>query len=230
MPLIPENAIKTALSELAADPRIPPDSSTPRGQIFIAATRLFAEHGFLGTNTRAIAQEAGVKQVMIHYYFGSKEQLYEAVLKYEGVNMLAVIFETTVNVKTHAELLAESPIRLMNVLRKNPQWASLMRREIADGAVRLRRALKGIAEIGPLGAGTHFSDTYREAVKAGKAIDLPVEAVRVCLLAIGYSAIYLAPLMLMINETDVYDEKIWNELTTTLSKILSRGLLIDPKE
>ncbi|MDZ4121216.1 MAG: helix-turn-helix domain-containing protein [Candidatus Cloacimonadaceae bacterium] len=51
----------------------PPDPNTPRGQIFIAATQLFSQFGYKETTTRAIARLAGVKQVMIHYYYGSKK-------------------------------------------------------------------------------------------------------------------------------------------------------------
>jgi len=205
---------------------IPPDASTPRGQIFAAATKLFAEQGFRGTNTRAIAKAAGVKQVMLHYYFGSKEQLYEAVLKSEGMTMLAVIFGENPNNKSPEEMLIDSPIRLMTVLHDNPQWASLLRREIADGAVHLRRALRDVSDHGPLGANLHFHDAYLTAVREGKAVELPIESVRECLLAIGYSAIYLAPLISMINERNIHDETVWEEWKLTLSTILKRGLLI----
>ena len=205
---------------------IPPDPGTPRGQIFQAATQLFAEFGFKSTSTRAIAKAAGVKQVMLHYYFGSKEQLYEAVLKFEGMTMLAVIFGANPDHKSPEEMLIDSPIRLMTVLHDNPQWASLLRREIANGAVHLRRALKDVTEHGPLGANLHFHNAYQEAVRTGKAVNLPIEAVRECLLAIGYSAIYLAPLISMINERDFHDETVWNEWKLTLSTILKRGLLI----
>ncbi|MDI3504688.1 MAG: hypothetical protein PWP64_1624, partial [Candidatus Cloacimonadota bacterium] len=71
----------------------------------------------------------------------------------------------------------------------------------------------------------HIYDAYREAVRTGKAVQLPVEAVRECLLAIGYSAIYLAPLIALINERDFNDEKVWQEWVLTLSTILKRGLL-----
>jgi len=206
----------------------PPDLNTPRGQIFIAATRLFAKFGFNGTSTRAIAKAAGTKQVMLHYYFGNKVQLYEAVLKYEGTTMLAVIFGENPNHKSPEEMLIDSPIRLMTVLHDNPQWASLLRREIADGAVHLRNALRDVSEHGPLGANLHFHNAYLEAVHQGKAVDLPVEAVRECLLAIGYSAIYLAPLISMINERDFHDETVWEEWKLTLSTILKRGLLKTP--
>ena len=204
---------------------LPPDINTPRGQIFFAATRLFAENGYKGTNTRAIAQAANVKQVMIHYYFGSKEQLYEAVLRFEGMSMLSVIFDETLEKKSTEEMLIDSTIRLMTVLHDNPLWSLLLRREIADGAIHLRHALREVNTHGPLGGNHHFHDAYLEAVKSGKAIDLPVEAVRECLLAIGYSAIYLAPLISVINERNIHDETVWDEWKLTLSTILKRGLL-----
>jgi len=203
----------------------PPDADTPPGRIFDAATTLFAEFGFKQTTTRAIAKLAGVKQVMLHYYFGTKVDLYEAVLKYEGMTMLSVIFGENPRNVSAEEMLIDSPIRLMTVLHDNPQWASLLRHEIADGAIHLRRALRDVAEHGPLGANLHFHDAYLEAVKAGKAVDLPIEAVRECLLAIGYSAIYLAPLISMINERDFHNEEVWKEWKLTLSTILKRGLL-----
>ncbi|MCB2212073.1 TetR/AcrR family transcriptional regulator [bacterium] len=204
----------------------PPDPATPPGRIFIEATRLFAKHGYKGASTRAIAKAAGVKQVMIHYYFGSKEQLYETVLKHEGMTMLAVIFGENPEKKSPEEMLVDSPLRLMTVLHDNPQWASLLRREIAEGAEHLRNALRDVAEHGPLGANLHFHNAYQLAVKEGKAVELPIEAVRECLLAIGYSAIYLAPLVSMINERDIHDETVWEEWKLTLGTILRRGLLI----
>ena len=207
-----------------------PDQDTPRGHIFRAATKLFSEKGYLKTTTREIAKEAGVKQVMIHYYYNNKESLYEAVLKLEGMSMLEVIFNSPYEHKSPEEMLIDSPIRLMTVLHDNPEWASLLRREIADGAIHLRRALRDVAEHGPLGANNRFHDAYLEALSKGKVIELPIEAVRECLLAIGYSAIYLAPLISMINERDFHDEKVWEEWKLTLSTILKRGLLVNPSD
>jgi TetR/AcrR family transcriptional regulator len=205
---------------------IKPDIGTAKGQIFATATQLFAEHGYKGTSTRVIAQAANVKQVMIHYYFKSKEELYESILKYEAMTMLSVIFATNTEHKSKEEMLIDTPIRLMTVLHDNPLWASLLRHEIADGAIHLRKALEDVTKNGPLGANHRFQDTYLEAVKDGNVVSLPVEAVRECLLAIGYSAIYLAPLIAMINERDIHNEKVWEEFMLTLSTILKQGLLI----
>jgi AcrR family transcriptional regulator len=203
---------------------------TPRGQILLSATRLFSEFGYKSTSTRAIAKDAGVKQVMIHYYFTSKALLYEEILRHEGTTMLAVIFGTDPEEKSPAEMLIDSPIRLMTVLHDNPIWAALLRREIADGAIQLRWALRNVSEKGPLGANLHFHDAYIKAVKLGKAVDLPIESVRECLLAIGYSSIYLAPIISMINERNVHDETVWEEWKLTLSTILKSGLLLNSDE
>lgn len=45
------------------------------------ATELFAKYGINGVSTRVLAKESGVNLSSIHYYFGSKQKLYDAVLE-----------------------------------------------------------------------------------------------------------------------------------------------------
>ena len=64
-----------------------PDDAT-KGQIrqanealiLAAAERVFAGAGFAGATMAAIAEEAGLPKANLHYYFGSKQELYRAVL------------------------------------------------------------------------------------------------------------------------------------------------------
>jgi len=51
-----------------------------RGRILEAAEAVFAERGFDGATTAAIARAAGLPKANLHYYFGTKEALYRAVL------------------------------------------------------------------------------------------------------------------------------------------------------
>jgi len=51
-----------------------------RDRILAAATRLYAEPEAGGPALRAIAREGGVNSALIHYHFGSREGLQEAVL------------------------------------------------------------------------------------------------------------------------------------------------------
>ncbi|GBR47673.1 TetR/AcrR family transcriptional regulator [Gluconobacter roseus] len=49
--------------------------------ILAAAERVFGLHGFRGASVNEIAREAGVPKPNIHYYFGTKEELYCSVLE-----------------------------------------------------------------------------------------------------------------------------------------------------
>ncbi len=51
-----------------------------RARIIEAAEEVFAEQGFAGATTAAIAARAGLPKANLHYYFGTKEALYRAVL------------------------------------------------------------------------------------------------------------------------------------------------------
>ena len=55
------------------------DGAEARGQLLLAALRLFAEKGFSKTSTRDIAQAAGANVASISYYFGDKAGLYRSV-------------------------------------------------------------------------------------------------------------------------------------------------------
>ena len=59
----------------------PDHPSEPRRRLIEAAGELFVERGFQNTTTHEICQKAQVNGAAINYHFGSKEQLYLAVLE-----------------------------------------------------------------------------------------------------------------------------------------------------
>ena len=52
-----------------------------QAKILESAQTIFIERGFDGATMSAIAKHSGVTQSMIHHYFGSKEELWQAVKK-----------------------------------------------------------------------------------------------------------------------------------------------------
>lgn len=50
-----------------------------RESILDAAEDLFSKHGFYGVTIREVAREAGVDTALVHYYFGAKRDLFDAV-------------------------------------------------------------------------------------------------------------------------------------------------------
>lgn len=52
-----------------------------RGRLLDAAVHCFSRHGIAATPLRAIAAEAGVNAALLHYYFGDKAQLQDAMVE-----------------------------------------------------------------------------------------------------------------------------------------------------
>jgi len=78
--------------DLAADARPAPRagrrpaaSGDSRAAILAAARALFAERGYRGATTRQIAQRAAVDVALIHHFFGTKAELFEAAVAFPRI-------------------------------------------------------------------------------------------------------------------------------------------------
>ncbi|ONM46050.1 TetR family transcriptional regulator [Nocardia donostiensis] len=58
-----------------------PGQSGTREAILAAARARFADSGFDKTSIRAVATDAGVDPALVHHYFGTKQQLFAAVVQ-----------------------------------------------------------------------------------------------------------------------------------------------------
>jgi AcrR family transcriptional regulator len=57
---------------------------TTRRRLIMTAERLFAERGIVGVSVRDITEEAGANTAAIHYHFGSKRGLIEAIIRFRA--------------------------------------------------------------------------------------------------------------------------------------------------
>ena len=60
-------------------PRKAQQSADTSETILDVAEDLFSKHGFYGVTIREVAREAGVDTALVHYYFGAKRDLFDAV-------------------------------------------------------------------------------------------------------------------------------------------------------
>jgi AcrR family transcriptional regulator len=74
-----------------------PKSSATKEKILDTAEELFMEHGFEATSLRQLTAAAGVNLAAVHYHFGGKEELFEAVLtrRLDPMNQERVAFDST---------------------------------------------------------------------------------------------------------------------------------------
>lgn len=78
----PSNGAAAADDDRPARSGRRPGQSNAREDILAAARARFAETGFDKTSIRAVAAEAGVDPALVHHYFGTKQQLFAAVVDF----------------------------------------------------------------------------------------------------------------------------------------------------
>jgi TetR/AcrR family transcriptional regulator len=98
-----------------------------------AAERVFAEQGFAGATTSAIARVAGVPKANLHYYFSTKEGLYRAVVERVLTAWLdaASSFDTSEDAR---EALSAYISAKMDLARAMPLASRIWSAEIMRGA------------------------------------------------------------------------------------------------
>ena len=63
-------------------------------KIIQAATEVFLEKGKDGARMQEIAQKANINKALLHYYFRSKDKLYEKVFREKVFNFLDELFSS----------------------------------------------------------------------------------------------------------------------------------------
>jgi TetR/AcrR family transcriptional regulator len=108
------------------------ESDTP-GKIIASAISIFSRDGFRGARMHQIAASAGVNQALLHYYFSSKEKLYEEAL----FTVFSQIF-TQLRVHFNEETSPVTAFRnfihmYMDILKNNPEFPKLLIFEVLEG-------------------------------------------------------------------------------------------------
>lgn len=147
-------------------PRPPDSNSDTRSRIMDAASGQFAEKGFDGARTQAIADAAGVNKAMLYYHFRDKEHLYTEVLSHQFVEILSHIFPILLSRELPArQRLTAIVTTYHHFLSDHPQLRALILKELAAGGSRLGGVVEKIRESIP---GLDFEQVFSQI---GKLID-----------------------------------------------------------
>ncbi|WP_295960711.1 TetR/AcrR family transcriptional regulator [uncultured Alistipes sp.] len=142
-------------------------TQTKEQAILAAAEQEFLSKGFDGARTTSIASAAGVTHAMLHYYFRTKEQLFERILDEKlclmGESVLAAFGQPNLPLQerlrdaigSHFDFIARNPDLprfIVNEVFSRPDRYETMRariREIADTLMRdMQRELDALAARG----------------------------------------------------------------------------------
>jgi AcrR family transcriptional regulator len=94
--------------------RVPGDAEATRQRLLAAATTEFAAYGLAGARVDRIADAAGSNKAQIYHYFGSKDELFDAVFR-------QLVVDTISAVPMDARDLPEYAGRLFDAYELNPK-------------------------------------------------------------------------------------------------------------
>lgn len=90
-----------------------PRSQNTKARLLVAATDLFATHGYDGVSTRKLVDAAGVNLAAVNYHFGSKDGLYHAVIAIAGTSIAERNRETEILLDQGLELARANPTAMV---------------------------------------------------------------------------------------------------------------------
>ena len=135
------------------------DAAATRARLLAAARREFAAFGIAGARVDRIAAEAASNKAQIYHYYGSKEQLFDAVFA-------AVVDEVVREIPLDVDDLPGSAARLAEGYEQDPDrlrlvtWQRLERSTEPPPAVAVKHRDTKIAKIAQAQADGRLSDRY----------------------------------------------------------------------
>lgn len=138
---------------------------TTEQRILEAARKVFTDDGFNGARMQQIADEAGINKALLHYYFRSKEQLFDVVFTDLLGQFQIAFFTILASDKPLIEkirLMVEEDIEL---LMKHPEMPLFIISEVARNPEKTARRANA-AKIS--GLFKEFSRQVKEGIATGE--------------------------------------------------------------
>ncbi len=113
-------------------------TTTTKEQLLKATLKLISEKGYLGATTREIAQEAGVTELTLFRHFGSKERLFEELLKsYTFLPKLKVLIPELDGL-SYKDALSTIATRYLLALKERKSMIKIMYSEVTIYPEKIR--------------------------------------------------------------------------------------------
>lgn len=193
--------------------------------ILRAAEKQFALHGFRGTTTEAIANEAGLPKANVHYYFRTKANLYWQVLKaiLEDWMEAAAAFEADEDPRRALTLYVTTK---MQFSRQRPYGSRVWASEIMRGAPVMERFL-GTTLKAWVNARVR---TIRSWISAGKIRAVDPQVLLYMVWAVTQHYADFERQMVILNGGDEFDERQYKEKVEQVVRLVLGSVGLEAEE
>lgn len=141
-------------------------------QIIEAAKQVFIEKGYAKAGMSDIAARVGINRSGLHYYFRTKEKMFEAVFGDIVLSFVPSIHNIILQDKPIAERISEMVDVYFEVFSKEPCFPVFIAQEIQRDAAHMFNTISNL-EIGRYG--TRIRDYLYGEMKNGTIKEVPIE-------------------------------------------------------
>ena len=113
-------------------------------RIFEAATDVFVDKGMDGARMQDIASHAGINKALLHYYYRTKDQLFNVVFEMIAAKVLkkfAPVFDEKLSLEEKIRFFFKEHITF---LMENPKLPAFVLNEINRNPARIKKLLKNV--------------------------------------------------------------------------------------
>ena len=128
-------------------------------KIFEAATDVFVDKGMDGARMQDIASHAGINKALLHYYYRTKDQLFDAVFEMIAAKVLkkfAPVFDEKLTLEEKIRFFFKEHITF---LHENPKLPAFVLNEINRNPARIKKLLKNV----------HFENLWQKLYEQHKS-------------------------------------------------------------
>jgi TetR/AcrR family transcriptional regulator len=172
--------------------------------ILETAKSVFLKRGYFGTRMQEIADSAGINKAMLHYYFRSKDKIFDAIFKESFNSIFPKILEILDSDEPFEQKIHSFFSRYIDILLKHPHIPGFVMHEIAHNPERLKTFFQ-----------QHLADTPKKFVKqvkqeidAGHIVKMDPRQIIVnilCLAVFPFAAKPLIQHVLNLKDSDYKD-------------------------
>jgi len=163
--------------------------------ILEVAERLFLEKGFAMTSTTEIAKIVGCNQALVHYYYRTKDNLFNVIFEQKFKTFFQGIFEmkNIVNLKFQDKLkyIIESHFDL---LRKNPGIPSLILNELSRRPEQINILREKLHEL-PEKLIVELNSELQMEIRNGKIRDISLIDLIVSMVSLNITLFLMLPVV-----------------------------------
>ncbi len=136
--------------------------------ILKAAMDVFIEKGRDGARMQEIADKAGINKALLHYYFRSKENIYEKILQKVFIGFFSQLESLIQTSVSFADLLQGIITGLIDMFTANPNLHLFIFHELSQGGIMVSKMLESLAMEGKLNLPKWFVKRINEEYSAGR--------------------------------------------------------------